>query len=613
MKSAKRTERITELLEQEYRSPDLGNKLDPIEELVFVLLSEETDEAKYVEAFDRLDRSFDSWENVRDADEKLIASAIRCAGMATRRAKLIKSSLKAVTEAYGALDLSSLQALPAAEGVRRLVELPGIGNKAARCILLYSFGKRVLPIDVHTYRLAMRLGLISRTVSYEESHDALESAIPWNLRRRFHINAVAHGRERCTAKSPRCQGCPLSRMCLVAKSETEPSVSVRPRPLALELFSGAGGMSHGFSHAGFETVQAIEKDERAADTFRANHNGTNLIVHDVCNLDPGEVAKRSSIRRGDLTVIFGGPPCQGFSESNRRTRTLENPRNHLYRQFFRYVESLEPHWFVLENVAGLKTLADGAVLEAIIERADELGYAAEWRELNAADFGVPQTRRRIFVVGNRVGVAIRFPIPTHGSKETPYVTVRQAINDLPPLKVGANEGCLSYRDAGPSTSYQRLMRNGDTCVDGNLVTNNSELIISRYNHIRQGQNWEAIPPELMDNYFDASRCHTGIYYRLKWSEPSKVIGNYRKNMLIHPSQNRGLSVREAARLQSFPDSYKFVGSIGFQQQQVADAVPPLLAEAVARAVMASTTAKTKASRRYKDERTPGNGSTPNVS
>jgi DNA (cytosine-5)-methyltransferase 1 len=126
--------------------------------------------------------------------------------------------------------------------------------------------------------------------------------------------------------------------------------------------------------------------------------------------------------------------------------------------------------------------------------------------------------------------------------------------------------------------------NGSTKVQGNLVTGSAEKILERYEHIRAGQNWEAIPEDLMDNYEDTSRCHTGIYHRLEWNEPAKVIGNFRKNMLIHPRQHRGLSVREAARLQSFPDHYIFLGSIGFQQQQVADAVPPLLAEAVARTV-----------------------------
>lgn len=159
-------------------------------------------------------------------------------------------------------------------------------------------------------------------------------------------------------------------------------------------------------------------------------------------------------------------------------------------------------------------------------------------------------------------------------------------SDLPRLTSGAAIDELPYGSDEPLSDYQAAMRCQANCiVSGNLVTQNSPLIIQRYRHIKPGQNWEAIPAKLMKNYADCSRCHTGIYYRLKWKRPSKVIGNFRKNMLIHPSQHRGLSVREAARLQSFPDDYVFIGSIGFQQQQVADAVPPLLAQAVADCVM----------------------------
>ena len=185
------------------------------------------------------------------------------------------------------------------------------------------------------------------------------------------------------------------------------------------------------------------------------------------------------------------------------------------------------------------------------------------------------------MIGNRIGRSIKFPSETHGPDARAFVTIRDALSDLPVLHVGDRRGSGQYKTLEPLSDYQRLMRTGGTEVSGNLVTNNSALVVDRYRYIRQGCNWETIPEELMKNYSDVSRCHTGIYYRLKWNELSRVVGNFRKNMLIHPSQNRGLSVREAARLQSFPDKYEFLGSIGFQQQQVADAVPPLLAAAVA--------------------------------
>lgn len=167
------------------------------------------------------------------------------------------------------------------------------------------------------------------------------------------------------------------------------------------------------------------------------------------------------------------------------------------------------------------------------------------------------------------------------------MTVRQAISNLPQLENGASVDWLScVRNGRHVNAYQKLMRESPSksaLVQGNLVSRNADKIIRRYRHIGPGQNWEAIPRKLMDNYHDTSLCHTGIYHRLEWERPAKVIGNFRKNMLIHPSQNRGLSIREAARLQSFPDSYIFLGSIGLQQQ-VADAVPRLLAEVLARAV-----------------------------
>lgn len=181
-----------------------------------------------------------------------------------------------------------------------------------------------------------------------------------------------------------------------------------------------------------------------------------------------------------------------------------------------------------------------------------------------------------------------FPKSTNNSYSNPYVTVREAISDLSPLRNGASVDFLPYRKCKKElTGYQKNSRSGkstEETVQDNLVSRNANKIVRRYGYIRPGQNWEAIPSRLLKNYEDCSRCHTGIYHRLEWDKPAMVIGKFRKNMLIHPSQDRGLSVREAARLQSFPDDYIFLGSIGFQQQQVADAVPPMLAKAVASSI-----------------------------
>ena len=357
----------------------------------------------------------------------------------------------------------------------------------------------------------------------------------------------------------------------------------RLRRPVVDLFAGAGGLSQGFHDAGFTVVQAVDCDHNAMVTYAANHPTTDTICADIRKLDPATCLRRVGLRPGEIDAVIGGPPCQGFSESNRRTRILANPRNHLYRDFLRFVEYIQPLWVVLENVGGLRTFEKGLIVDAITTSIRRLGYFAEWLVLDAAKYGVPQMRRRLFMVASRCPLAI----PRMLEQQTQPVTVRDAIADLPQLRNGASTDLLAYATE-PQSRYQKAMREGDVnVVSGNLVTRNADYVLARYEYIPQGSNWTAIPRRLMGNYTNPKRCHTGIYHRLAWHQPSKVIGNFRKNMLVHPRDNRGLSVREAARLQGFPDSYCFHGSIGFRQQQVADAVPPLLGHAVASAVLRS--------------------------
>ena len=401
---------------------------------------------------------------------------------------------------------------------------------------------------------------------------------------------MAHGRARCFSNKPKCGSCPLAPNCSYPGATNPIRIISRPAPLAIDLFAGAGGLSKGFERAGFHVALAVEQDEHAAETYSRNHPNTVLLREDIRGLDPHECLARLALRPGDLTALVGGPPCQGFSESNKRNRTPSNPRNHMYREFVRFLAVMQPAWFVLENVNGIKTVAKGAILEKIRAAIVSLGYELNYASLNAADHGVPQHRRRLFIVGNRLGLTIQFPKPSHGLDGFPFVNVREAIEDLAVLPNGADVDYLTYRPQdGRLSAYQAEMRaNCDFhALQGNLVTRNNEAVVARYPLVPPGGNWSSIPSRLMKNYTDASRCHTGIYYRLRWDEPSKVLGNFRKNMLIHPSQDRGLSVREAARIQSFPDDYVFLGSIGFQQQQVADAVPPKLAQAVAQALLAA--------------------------
>lgn len=348
--------------------------------------------------------------------------------------------------------------------------------------------------------------------------------------------------------------------------------------LGIDLFSGAGGLSVGAKKAGLRIHCAVESDKYAADTYAKNHKGVHLIVNDI-----GKVKEQDlllpPVRSG--LVLFGGPPCQGFSTSNQQTRGSLNVNSNLFRHYLRLVSKVRPDWVLFENVKGLLETENGYFLEQVVVGFEKLGMTTSSFVLNSADFGVPQKRNRLFIVASKHGIKLSPPKPTHRK----HVSVAAAIGDLPELANGDSPDVADYSRAA-TNSYAKSRRGNLRSCANNLVTKNAEYVIKRYSYIPQGGNWQDIPKRLMKNYADRNRCHTGIYHRLRADEPSVVIGNFRKNMLVHPWKDRGLSVREAARLQSFDDDFVFTGSIGFQQQQVANAVPPLLACAVFKEILA---------------------------
>jgi DNA (cytosine-5)-methyltransferase 1 len=342
--------------------------------------------------------------------------------------------------------------------------------------------------------------------------------------------------------------------------------------LGIDLFAGAGGMSVGALAAGIRVTHAVEANRDAAETFRNNHHSTLLIESDVRKVTSGHF---KSLDRKRQIAIFGGPPCQGFSTSNRRNRDVFNEKNWLFREYVRLVRSIRPDWVVFENVKGLLETESGFFLEEVLKGFRSSGYTTSHFVLNSACFGVPQRRNRLFIVASLHGLSCPAPKPNRNN----CPTVGQALSDLPTLQNGNLEDVRPYARTARN-AFAKEMRGDLASCYNNVVTRNAPHIVERYTHIPPGGNWMNIPSRLMRNYADASRCHTGIYRRLHKDEPAIVIGNFRKNMLIHPSEDRGLSVREAARLQSFPDRFRFYGSIGFQQQQVGNAVPPKLAQAV---------------------------------
>lgn len=338
--------------------------------------------------------------------------------------------------------------------------------------------------------------------------------------------------------------------------------------IGIEIFSGAGGLGSGASMAGVDIAVAIEKDIYSLKTYKKNHPNVKTINKDIREITGKSISKKSPF------IIFGGPPCQGFSLSNTKTRNDSNENNHLFLEFIRIVNELKPDWFLFENVAGISSYKNGETVIKLQEIFKKNGYKTTHNILYASDYGVPQARNRFFMVGNKHEIEFEFP-----EKHKNRITVEQALADLPDLQNGDNIYELQYKKV-KKNEFATLMRKESKKSLQNYVSKNKDYVLERYKHIKQGENWKAIPDSLMQNYKDKNNCHSGIYKRLEADKPSVVIANYRKNMLIHPFQNRGLSVREAARLQSFSDDYYFEGSLMHIQQQIGNAVPPLLAKAI---------------------------------
>lgn len=355
----------------------------------------------------------------------------------------------------------------------------------------------------------------------------------------------------------------------------------------IDLFCGAGGLSEGFRQAGFHVLAGNDFFDAAGETFAATHREAKFLPGPIQNYTASDFRNAAQLRAGDLDVLVGGPPCQGFSVYNHQ-RGMHDERSSLYREYLRIVAGLEPNWVVLENVTGITSAGGGAAVAAILQGLRGLGYHVEPQILKAEEHGVPQERRRIVFIGNRLGLPIEFPKPSHGLGKLPFVTVRDAISDLPVLQNGEELGVIPYATESQS-EFQREMRGGINCVYNHAAARLSRVNLDRLDHIPQGGSWRDIPIDLLPEGMKRAKRsdHTKRYGRLSWEGFASTIltkcdphwGAY-----FHPCQNRTLTVREAARLQSFPDWFDFQGSRTEQYIQVGNAVPPLLGRAVARAI-----------------------------
>jgi DNA (cytosine-5)-methyltransferase 1 len=373
------------------------------------------------------------------------------------------------------------------------------------------------------------------------------------------------------------------------------------RLTAIDLFCGAGGASLGLVRAGWDLRLATDVDPACSLTHQANLPGE-FLAADLRTADADKVTGAADISPGELDLLFAGPPCQGFSIIG--SRVVWDQRNNLFREVLRLASELRPRCVVIENVPGLVTLGKGAYLHAILEGLSAQGYEAACAELLAAQYGAPQMRWRLIIIGWRNDLGIPagygFPLPTAGTAKIGdllpnctiprwqlggFVTTAEAIGDLPPVAAGEEATRYTGPPAGP---YQQMMRAG---LNGELSNHYAARLsaanLARLAHIKPGQDWRDLPRDLLPPGMQRAlrKDHTRRYRRMTWDGvPRAVITRFRdpkSGEYTHPEQDRTITIREAARLQGFPDSFVFHGDRTSQYEQVGNAVPVQLAEAIA--------------------------------
>jgi DNA (cytosine-5)-methyltransferase 1 len=357
---------------------------------------------------------------------------------------------------------------------------------------------------------------------------------------------------------------------------------------AIDLFCGAGGLSEGFRQAGFHILAGNDFDEFAGETFARSHTEAVFLPGPIETITSTSLLKAAGIRKGELDCLIGGPPCQAFSVYNHR-RGMHDPRSALFREYLRIVEDLKPKWIVMENVTGITSISNGRPVKEIRSALDKLGYQLGVRVLRAEEYAIPQERRRIFFIANRTGEPIFWPEPTHGPGRKPFVTVWDAISDLPILENGEDpEGPLPYRSK-PQSGYQAVLRGTSKEVRNHAAPKLAKVNLERMKYIPEGGSWRDIPVNLLPAGMKrARRCdHTKRYGRLRKNGLSCTVltkCDLHWGSFVHPEQDRVLTVREAARLQSFPDWFEFSGPRTEQYVQVGNAVPPILGRRIAEAL-----------------------------
>lgn len=612
---------VARILAALYGTPNLGNKSDPTDELVYIILSRKTPLHANQETFDALKARFPRWDDVLDAPQKEVERLVSPGGLGGKKVTSLYGAMARLKETFGRCSLDDARDWSDDRLEAFLCCLPEVQRKSAYCIMMYAFGRQVFPADTHVGRVLARigpyreLGLSLAGLDHKKLQKELADLAPPNLRYSLHVNLVEHGRTVCKAPRPLCEQCEVRNFCSYYRRAEVARVEVSDAPTACDLFAGAGGLSEGFTQAGFRILFAIDRDAEAMKTYRLNHPQVpddRVVTADITALPDGAFRRLAGRKRID--VLIGAPPCQGFSTAgfrSKKTVTGYRPegddRNFLFEHMVRAAVELRPRLLLLENVPGMQSAKkeNESFLEAAARQLEERGgfATAVWR-LNASAFGVPQDRIRYFLVASSTGTLPARPAEEYQDihrtaidhDALPPVTLGEAIFDLPPRDAGTGVAVERREVPDPAADrrFRRYLAKFGVFRPSPLILNHTV----RYHNPRDIGIYSRLAPGEDSVHFaekygsDAMPYRTDVfddkYARLRADRPSKtIVAHLAKdgNGYVHPTQHRSISLREAARAQSFHDGFAFCGSPSDQWVQLGNSVPPVLARAIARSFL----------------------------
>lgn len=604
-------------------TPDLGNQVDPLDELIFITLCQRTRIKTALTVFNSIKARYPRWEDVLTASPEDLSGIMSIGGRGNLRVKAVKRILSTIRDQHGVCSLEFLRELPPAQAFTILTDLPWVGEKNARCVLLYSLQHPSFPADAHCIRIFSRTGILEPLVGnlhmmeHRQVQSSIAPLVPPDIAHTLHVNMVAHGQETCYERNPQCSRCEIQLFCAFYRQGEVQRAQSR-KYTAIDLFSGAGGLSAGFSEAGFRIQLAADNDKAALRTYSLNHPdvpGTAIVNSDITTLTDCQVAE---LVTRPVDVLLAGVPCQGYSRVGYRTKPMlmqekrytpeSDPKNRLFLEVIRIARLLEPRMILLENVGDMEKarVQDGHGLSGVTELLRERlapEYVTATVLLNASDFGIPQNRYRLFFFAFRQPTLPGIRQSLERMRQEAFadiklpMTVEFAIGDLPVLAAGEGVQITGkpLPDRATRNPYDLFVFRPTRVLYNHQARNHNEDDMKIICALQDGESYASLLrrcPEIVKDRKHKVYSHASFpdkFFRLTKNRPARTIPAHLAkdgNSFIVPDQNRSLTVREAARIQSFPDTWIFTGSRFDQYRQVGNAVPPLLGHFLARFAIA---------------------------